>query len=150
LLLLGFLAIHSILFRGVLTQGSVANTVTRQIGEYLRGRTSQSIMLEPIGYIGFYSNTPKVYDLGGLVSPEVLALRQSGRDGWFAEAVKMFRPEFVVLRRNEIENNLGWNVGTLFGSPEQRDWWEAHYLAEVNIGKGTSPLANFTIYRRRD
>jgi hypothetical protein len=104
-------------------------------------------MLEPIGYIGFYSRA-KVYDLAGLVSPDVLAFRKGGQAGWFAESVKHFKPEFIVLRSGEVEMNLGWNVGVLFEDAAQgREFLETYEKLGV---RGLQPSAHrMAVYSRK-
>ena len=70
----------------------------RRIGEWLRLHASpgDKVFMEPLGYIGFYSNL-KTYDWPGLSSREVVeAGRLVGTD-W--ESLIMFlQPDWVVLR----------------------------------------------------
>lgn len=142
----------AVLFMGAMTvrgisMGGSENTELRAIGEFLRQRGATSVMLEPIGYIGFYSRA-KVYDLAGLVSPDVLALRKRGQAGWFAESVKQFKPEFIVLRSGEVEMNLGWNVGVLFEDAAQgREFLETYEKLGV---RGLQPSAHrMAVYSRK-
>lgn len=77
------------------------------IGEWLRshaGSPEESVFLEPLGYIGFYSGL-KMLDYPGLSSPEVIAARRraEGRsypDCW-AELVRDLQPDWLVLRDYE-------------------------------------------------
>jgi hypothetical protein len=133
--------------QGLFRYGSAENTALRTIGTRLSDRHARSVMLEPIGSIGFYSRVSKVYDLAGLVSPEVYRSRRTRRPGWFTEAVQKFQPEYVVLRFGEVERNLAWNVGPLFTSAEQRGWWERHYQLIEVIGEGTGNLDKLSLYK---
>ena len=103
---------------------------SRETGEFLLAQGARSVMLEPIGYIGFFSRTPRVFDLGGHVSRDVFEYRRSGRPSWFFDAVERFEPEFIVLREGEVERNLGWYVGVLFpGESERTDWLRRYQIA---------------------
>jgi hypothetical protein len=143
LLLVAFGAPEFLEVRGLLVGSDRANVVLYDAGIFLRQHGAESIMLEPIGYIGYYSHASRVYDLGGLVSPDVFRLRRGGRAGWFSEAVERFRPEYVVLRKGEVEENLGWNVGILFASPEERQLWFKGYDSS-----GIWRQGEIVVYRR--
>ena len=120
------LVVQGLVFSGLLQRGST-HLSNLQLGEYLKEVGCESMMLEPIGYLGFHSKCRKVYDLAGLVSPQMLSFRRTGVPGWFFESVVQMKPQYIVLRNGEIEKNIGFNVGTLFSSPEQRDSWEKMY-----------------------
>jgi hypothetical protein len=78
------------------------------------------IMLEPIGYIGFYSNR-YVYDLAGLVSPAIVNLRKQYPLDWYSRAIFSLAPDFLVLRKFEIEQNECFvGGGRLFQSEEDK------------------------------
>jgi len=65
-----------------------------------------TVFLEPLGYIGFYSGL-KMYDWPGLSSKEVLAARRKvvtpfgGPDYW-PELIRELHPDWLVLREKEI------------------------------------------------
>ena len=59
------------------------------------------MFLEPLGYIGFYSNL-KMLDYPGLASPEVVAARRAGHRT-YAQVVAHLRPEWLVLRPDQVE-----------------------------------------------
>jgi len=59
-----------------------------------------TVFLEPLGYIGFYSGLA-MRDTPGLCAPEVVALRRSGQTTMAALAVAL-RPDWVVLRGHEF------------------------------------------------
>jgi hypothetical protein len=80
----------------------------REIGRWLRAHATpkDSVFLEPLGYIGFYSNL-KMLDYPGLSSPEVVAARRraSGHsypDCW-PELIMDLSPNWLVLRGYEAE-----------------------------------------------
>jgi hypothetical protein len=117
-LLGGCLVQDAITWRGMIRQRRPSPL--QRVGQQLAERECESVMLEPIGVIGFYSRCPQVYDLAGLVSPEVFAFRRQRTAGWFYRAVRHLQPEHVVLRAGEVAKNLGWNVGVLFANDAER------------------------------
>lgn len=83
----------------------IEETVRIPIGLWLRGHAAPTdrVMLEPIGYIGYYSRLP-VIDVIALVSPEVLdcyrpAFSSPGHELWHR-----FRPEWLLLRAGEWQD----------------------------------------------
>jgi hypothetical protein len=79
----------------------------RQVGEWLHAQaasTRDTVFLEPLGYIGFFSNL-KMLDYPGLASPEVVAARrratsQSSPHCW-SELILDLQPDWLVLRTHE-------------------------------------------------
>lgn len=75
-----------------------------QIGLWLKRNAStpnDTVMLECLGYIGFYSNL-KTYDFPGMSSPEMVAARRKlGTDNW-APLIRELRPDWLVMRPMEI------------------------------------------------
>ncbi len=120
-----------------------------EIGEYLRNHGAKTLMTEPIGYIGFYSNVHHVYDLAGLVDRSVFLLRRTGKPGWFFFSVKKFKPEFVILRKGEVEANLGWNIGVLFRDDVDLNFFEKNYTRVSPIEYTHYPeRGSLAVYRR--
>lgn len=76
--------------------------VRRPLGLWLAQNTAphERIMLEPIGYIGYFSKRP-VLDIIGLVSPEVLPYYRRDVRFPLGEIITRFRPHVLVLRREE-------------------------------------------------
>jgi hypothetical protein len=80
----------------------------REIGRWLRSKSTgaDTVFLEPLGYIGFYSNL-KMLDYPGLSSPEVVAARKraSRHDypGCWPELILDLAPTWLVLRSYEVE-----------------------------------------------
>jgi hypothetical protein len=74
-----------------------------QIGLWLREHASSpkdSVFLEPLGYIGFFSQL-KMYDWPGLCSPEVVAARR--RASSWSTVIDDLKPDWLVLRPSEVE-----------------------------------------------
>lgn len=122
----GILLMHIIGYSGFFVLGDL-NSPGLHLGQFLKKAGCSSVMLEPIGYIGFFSDCKHVYDLAGLVSPEILEMRKSGKSGWFFDAVEKFKPQYIVLRRGEVEKNIGFNVGFLFSSDQDRIKFQEQY-----------------------
>ena len=104
--------------------------VRKPLGLWLEAntRSTDRILLEPIGYIGYFSRR-RVLDLIGLVSPEVLPYYRRDVKSPLAEIVRNFRPEVLVLRESEFwefERNAGaalrteYRVRTPFPAPPAR------------------------------
>ena len=60
------------------------------------------IFLEPLGYIGYYSDR-YIQDWPGLVAPEVVHLRHEKHDNFFALAMEL-NPDWLVVRPLPIPN----------------------------------------------
>jgi hypothetical protein len=91
---------------------------------------------EAIGYQGFYSRR-RVIDFAGLVSPEVVALRRESHSNaeMFQKILSRLRPDYLVLRRFEVEENRNFFGGPLFEKPEHR----ASFLARYREVKSFDP-----------
>lgn len=104
LLLVGF---QCVLFACVAWQVRVQQTVIenghrREIGRWLAAHAvspRDTVFLECLGYIGFYSGL-KMLDYPGLSSPEVVAARRAGHAG-FANVIGPLQPTWLVLRPKE-------------------------------------------------
>jgi hypothetical protein len=95
----------------------------KEIGEWLKAHQTSptdAVFLEPLGYIGYYSQL-KMFDYPGLSSPEVVDARlKYGENGIIL--VNALEPRWVVARPGEMgSNNAGLN-----------NWFTDHYaLAKV-------------------
>ena len=102
------------------------------------------IMLEPIGYIGYYSQR-YVYDLAGLVSPSITELRKHYPDDWYFRAIVTYRPDYLVLRDFETEANRGFiDQKPFFHSPSDRETFNRLYAKKwffsgVTVHGSTNP-----------
>ncbi len=74
----------------------------RRIGEWLRANATpgQTVFLEPLGYIGFYSGL-KTYDFPGMSSREVVDARRRVGNDWNV-LIRYLHPDWLVLRPAEI------------------------------------------------
>jgi hypothetical protein len=90
---------------------SISETGNRRVlGEWLKANAASpkdTVFLEPLGYIGFFSGL-KMYDYPGLCSPEVVAVRKKiPRIGNYTEhwpeLIAYLVPDWVVMRDSEVE-----------------------------------------------
>lgn len=98
------------------------------------------VMLEPIGYIGFYSERP-VLDVVGLVTPRVLPFYKPQNEAPMLEIARAFRPEWCVLRPGEIDRIR--RVANAEGKP----WEESYALVQTFYDTPGSNV--YLIYKRR-
>lgn len=101
-------AVQAALFAGVafqlreqqrLIEWGVRASLGRDLREWARG-PGDTVFLEPLGYIGFFSGLA-MRDTPGLCSPEVVALRREGKRT-MAELSLALRTDWVVLRDSEF------------------------------------------------
>jgi hypothetical protein len=128
--------------RDIAEAQKLEDTVRRPLGEWLAKNTAPTdrIMLEPIGYIGYFSGRP-VLDIIGLVSPEVIPFYRKEVGNPLAEIVRRFHPEVLVLRPAEQDQLLTASQG---GHP----LLDGEYLPVLNFPEGSNPPV-FFIYHRR-
>lgn len=87
-------------------QSLIENGVRRPIGLWLhdQARTSHdSVMLEPLGYIGYYSGL-KMLDYPGLASKEMVLSRKRLGPGRQNQIYLELKPDWLVLRPWEYQN----------------------------------------------
>jgi hypothetical protein len=84
-------------------QHVVENGARRALGEWLRAHSQpgDTLFLEPLGYIGYYSNL-KTFDFPGLSSPEVVAAVRRGARR-YVDLIEELAPTWVVLRPTEAQ-----------------------------------------------
>lgn len=89
-------------WRSLWESQQVEDHLRRPLGLWLRAhsRPGDRIMLEPIGYIGYYSGRP-VLDVVGLVTPAVLPFYRRDDPAPLLSMAQAFRPEWCVLRPEE-------------------------------------------------
>jgi hypothetical protein len=96
--------------RHIKTQQQIVEWGNRKvIGEWLKTNAAgpdDTVFLECLGYIGFYSQL-KMYDYPGLGSPEVIAARRLTRSRIFPECwdelIEGLKPDWLVMRPLEVE-----------------------------------------------
>jgi hypothetical protein len=133
-------------------QRLIEHGVRRPIGEWLRANAAptDTVFLEPLGYVGFYSHL-KTYDYPGLSSPEVVAAVRSGARR-FTEVIGIVRPTWLVLRPFEFANPALPENAVLNDYEFVRTWDVRPQLNEVPLLPGRPWLehdAQFRIYRRK-
>lgn len=104
-------------------------------------RPTDRVMLEPIGYVGYYSDRP-LLDVVGLVSPEVLPFYRLQNEAPFLEIARRFHPEWCILRPGEIARIQ--RVANAQGDP-----WENHYRLMQTFELAPNDNVYF-IYQRRE
>jgi hypothetical protein len=155
---LGFVFASS--WRGLrLKQEVIENSHRRALGLWLKQNVpaGQTVFLEPIGYIGYYSQC-KLLDWPGLVSPEVVAVRRKigtpdspwGRYYWGLAAAEL-KPDWIVARPDEEEQMAASQVIRANYEPVQVfDVKEKIRAAGVFYGSGITDYdTTFTVFRRR-
>ncbi len=106
----------------VLNEAQAYETNLRQpLGLWLKSNSKPNdrILLEPIGYIGYYSERP-ILDAIGLVSPTVLRHYVPQNAAPWLEIVKAELPEWCVLRPGELQHILDGSRATGYQ-------WESTY-----------------------
>ncbi|PCJ66135.1 MAG: hypothetical protein COA73_01415 [Candidatus Hydrogenedentota bacterium] len=112
-------------------QEVVENEVRVKIGEYL-GEVmgpEESVALEPLGYVGYYSRKT-VWDWPGLCSRAVVEYSESAdpAERNMESMMRALQPEYLVLRAS---GNFAWEI--------KGDWLDKEY---VRIRKFRAPPAN--------
>ena len=88
------------------------------------------VATEAIGYQGYYSKR-RIIDLAGLTSREVVsASRESRRNSaaTFHRVLKRTRPDYIVLRSFEVDQNRAFHGGRLFQTRAQRSYFDETYV----------------------
>jgi hypothetical protein len=127
-----------------------------RVGNWLarNAPANSSVMLEPIGEIGWASNL-YVHDEVGLVSPRILEYRErfNGSDAWFLHYIKDVRPTYIVLQSQEIPDNilfLGHGDG-IFENDHERQWFFTHYReSQGETARRDDGHPHFVIYESFD
>jgi hypothetical protein len=83
-----------------LIESGLRTTIGRDLRR-LAASPKDTVFLEPLGYIGFYSGLA-MRDTPGLCAPEVVALRRAGQTT-MGELALALKPDWVVLRAGEFK-----------------------------------------------
>jgi len=87
---------------------------------------SDTIMVEPIGMIG-YETRLHVVDEVGLVSPAVVRRRLAGA-GWYADVANAAKPRWLVVRQEVLSDASGYaGTGAPFRSADEQRELLSHY-----------------------
>ena len=81
------------------------NGTLKEIGLWLNRNSppDATVLLEPLGYAGFYSDRLMI-DVVGLVSPRIVFERERGRNDW-CSLIEATRPHYVIAH---CDDALGW------------------------------------------
>lgn len=98
------------------------------VGEYIykNSNDDSTVMMEAVGFQGYYSKR-YVFDEAGLISPIVVEYRKRYGAKWWIKFVKDYKPNFIIKRSAELEENI------LFGSNhpliplEDKQWFNDNY-----------------------
>jgi hypothetical protein len=118
------------------------------IGLWLREHSAptDSVMLEPIGYIGYFSRLP-VVDMVGLVSPEVLPFYDRRIPSPNHAIWQQLQPTWILWRGGQLKELREYEASL---PPSER--LDAHYTQITAWPEGTGSYtapAVFTLYRRK-
>jgi len=129
----------------------------RGLGLWLREHTppNAGVAMEAIGYQGYFSGR-RVIDMAGLVTPRVVKLKAStGSNGvLFKRIITELKPDYIVLRSFEVDQNRHFNGGKLFETPQDRDLFFRHYREARRFTAPHPELAplvtHLTVYQRTE
>lgn len=101
------------------------------IGVWLQehARSGDRVLLEPAGYIPYYSDL-YTFDEVGLVSPQVVTYRQAYELRWWPEFVMDYQPEWIV-QRGQILSDTTYQ-GYKFNEDE-RAWFHDNYQLKASF-----------------
>ena len=127
------------------------NNGRKQIGLWLREHAAptDSVFLEPIGYIGYFSQL-KILDFPGLVAPEVSRIVRSGPGG-YSKIINTLRPTWLVLRPVELTGQGLVNSAALDNYVVAGVWSQRPRIDAVGFLPGRNWLefdAEFMVLRR--
>jgi hypothetical protein len=99
-----------------------------------------TVGLETIGAVGWFSDR-YIVDEGGLVSPPIAEI--NARTG---------KPDSIaILRTFHPDYYLAWIHGELdniMSSPEQKDWFTAHYQPKATFDVGANRAPYFALFKK--
>ncbi len=107
-------------------------------------RSTDRVLLEPAGYIPFYSDL-YTYDEVGLVSPQVVTYRQVYELRWWPEFVMDYQPEWII-QRGHIMNDTTYQGYRL--SNEEREWFHQHYQLKASFTFTPDDYAVLPFFKR--
>jgi hypothetical protein len=133
-------------------QQVVETGVRKEIGRWLRQHAAagQTVFLEPLGYIGYYSRL-RTHDFPGLSSPEVVAAVRTGARR-YAEVIARLAPDWIVLRPSEAARSEFAATRVLDAYEMVRSWDGVPALDQVRLLPGRAWVegeARFLLFRRR-
>lgn len=126
---------------------------TRVVGEHIAGSApGKTAFAEPAGAIGYYCSC-RLIDNIGLVSPKVVDYykRPGGRPRWFSTAFREIKPDVVIFRQIEIDENKLFPEMTPLFTPEEWAWFERTYERKLvaNPPEYDKTIHRFYVYHHR-
>ncbi len=110
-------------------------------------RAGQSVLLEPIGIVGFRAPVVVIDEIG-LVSPWVAKRRTQG-PGWYADVVAKARPDWLVVRNGMLQTGSAFaGIGAPFRNLSERDAMLASYQVVTAVDSTAGPQALLILARR--
>jgi hypothetical protein len=86
-----------------------------------QAKPGESVLLEPIGIIGYEVPQLRVIDETGLVTPGIATLRRRG-PGWYADAIREHQPDWIVIRYGVLATLEAFaGAGAPFRTESERD-----------------------------
>ncbi len=136
-------------------QREIESGTRREIGLWLKQNAaskSDAVFLEPLGYIGYFSQL-KMLDFPGMSSPEVVAARGKLGSDNAAGIIRELRPDWLVLRPYEIQSISQTDRGVLARLYSQARTFDiSDRVGADSWLPGRSYLEHdqiFTVYRRK-
>jgi hypothetical protein len=130
----------------------------RPLGVWLHDHSApgDTVFLECLGYIGFYSNL-KMYDYPGLSSREMIAARKKLGTDDYGALIRELKPVWLVLRAGEARGLASADPGLLRGQDTSayvlaRTYDRSAQVAELGDLPGRSLLVwdqTFLVFHRR-
>jgi hypothetical protein len=132
-------------------QTLIENGTRRAIGEWLHAHAGpgDTVLLEPLGYIGYFSQL-RTFDLPGLSSREVVEVIRRQGFSWGAVAAAL-DPVWMVLRPREVEAIRSTHPEVLARYERVREYDARAEIASLSV-RGREYLAfdaQFTVFHRR-
>jgi hypothetical protein len=102
-------------------QSEIEEGLRTQLGLWLRehGQPDETVFLEPLGYIGYFSRMHMI-DYPGLVAPQVVSVRREQNTDMVGTALAIM-PQWLVLRPKEVYAIL---------QSDRREPFERNYVSE--------------------
>lgn len=123
----------------------------RQIGLWLKehAQSGDTVFMEPLGYIGFFSGL-KTFDYPGMSSREIVRARQMLGENW-EHLIRYLQPDWLVLRPREVRDLTGQARYLLTESYRPEKVFDVTDAVRGSGVRGLAYLehdAHFTVYRR--
>jgi hypothetical protein len=133
-------------------QHEIENKIRKPVGEYLHGAVSpgEAVMVEPAGYVGYYSRA-RLHDFPGLTSSISLGVLRNAQpeERNFMFLIDELQPEWLVLRPWELSA-----LERLYPGTSERYKAVKHYMTDVGLSRWGVRMENidreFLILRRID